>query len=260
MTASDAASVSELMAVLLARDLRPEDRSIQIGANMPVARAGALLACMTRLPDTRVIAGPSIDNLAGGRAAPPVFPFLFDARALEFGEARMVQATVFDDMSRPDVFFIGGLQVDRRGNVNLLGIPGENGRWALRGPGAVALPTMSTYCRGYYIVMMRHDTRTFVEEVACVTALGDRRTRGAYGFPGGGPRLILSPLGVFDLDPSGDLRVVSVHRGVTLDQVVASTGFDLVVDEVPPTTPTPDAEELRVLRTRIDRAGLLRDT
>ncbi|MFX9123801.1 hypothetical protein ABTN41_20335, partial [Acinetobacter baumannii] len=74
---------------------------------------------------------------------------------------------------RPDVFFVGGLQIDRRGNLNLFGIPDGNGGWKMRGPGSVALATMSTYCRGYYIVMPRHDPRTFVERVALISALGD---------------------------------------------------------------------------------------
>ena len=51
----------------------------------------------------------------------------------------MVQETVFDDARSPDVFFVGGLQVDRRGNINLFGIPDGDGGWKVRGPGGVAL-------------------------------------------------------------------------------------------------------------------------
>ncbi|MBX6382575.1 MAG: hypothetical protein IRZ07_06310 [Microbispora sp.] len=252
-------TTDELFAVLLARDLHPEDRMIQVGANMPMARAAAVMANMTRLPDARVCVGLAIDNLADGRDAPPVYPFVFDSRGLRRGEAYMYQQWVFDDMSRPDVFFVGGLQVDRRGNVNLLGIPGEDGGWQLRGPGAVALPTMSTYCRGYYIVMPRHAPRTFVEEVACITALGDVRRRAEFGFPGGGPRLVLSPLGVFDFDEDGDMRVRSLHEGVTAEQAQEATGFDLRIDGDVPVTPSPTEEELLLLRERVDRGGLLRN-
>jgi glutaconate CoA-transferase, subunit B len=249
-------STNELFAVLLARDFRPEDRVIQVGANLPMARAAAVLANMTRLPNARIVLGLGIENLSGGRPAPTVYPFLFDSRTLA-GEALMFQSTVFDDMSWPDVFFVGGLQVDRRGNVNLLGLPGDGG-WRLRGPGAVALPTMSTYCSGYYILMPRHDARSFVEQVALVTALGDRDRRRELGFPGGGPRLLLSPLGVFDFDDAGDMRLRSVHPGVTAEQVQEATGFDLGLSGDEAETEPPTEDELTLLRERVDVEGVLR--
>lgn len=243
-------SQQELFAVLLARDLRPEDRSVQIGANMPMARAAAVMASLTRLPDLRILVGLGVNNLAGGRRL-PVYPFLFDPRS-QVGEALMVQETVFDDAKVPDVFFVGGFQVDRRGNINLFGIPDGEGGWKVRGPGGVALTTMSTNCAGYYIVMQRHDPRTFVERVDLVTALGDRSERQRLELPGGGPRFVLSPLGVFDFDESGEMRVRSLHEGVTLEAAREATGFELRSEEQPPTTEPPSADELELLRGQVD--------
>jgi glutaconate CoA-transferase subunit B len=250
-------STNELFAVLLARDLRAEDRSVQIGANMPMARAGAVMAGLTRLPDLRVLAGLGVTTLGGGAAVPPVYPFLFDPRS-QVGEALMVQEKAFDYSRRPDVFFVGGLQVDRRGNINLFGIPDGEGGWKFRGPGGVALGSMSTSCAGYYVVMPRHDPRTFVERVALITALGDRTERERLRLPGGGVRFVLSPLGVFDFDAAGDMRVRSLHEGVTLEAAQEATGFELAA-ESPPTTEPPTPDELRVLRERVDPDGTLRD-
>jgi glutaconate CoA-transferase subunit B len=117
---------------------------------------------------------------------------------------------------------------------------------------------MSTNCRGYYIVMPRHEPRTFVERVSLISALGDRTERERLRFPGGGPRLVLSPLGVFEFDAAGDLRVRTLHEGVTGDQAVAATGFDLGLDGDPPATPAPTDDELTVLRERVDVHGTLR--
>lgn len=250
-------SIDELFAVVLARDLRPEDRTVQIGANMPMARAASVMAGLTRLPDLRVLVGLGVTALGGGAETPPVYPFLFDPRS-QVGEALMVQEKAFDYARRPDVFFVGGLQVDRRGNINLFGIPGDDGGWKLRGPGGVALGSMSSSCSGYYIVMPRHDARTFVERVALITALGDRTERERLKLPGGGVRLILSPLGVFDLDEAGDMRVRSLHEGVTMDAAQEATGFELKGPSDPPVTEPPSDEELAILRDRVDPEGTLR--
>jgi glutaconate CoA-transferase, subunit B len=256
VTVPDRVSTNELFAILLARDLRPEDQTIMIGANMPMARAAAVMANMTTHPNARIFIGLGVQSIAPGHSPPGVYPFLFDPRTLE-AEALMLQAEVFDDMHRPDVFFVGGLQIDRRGNLNLFGIPDGNGGWKVRGPGSVALATMSTHCRGYYIVMPRHDPRTFVERVALISALGDADERRRLRFPGGGPRLVLSPLGVFDFDASGTLRVRSLHEGVSLEQLRESTGFEFDVASDVPRTPPPTAQELALLRGRVDVHGTL---
>jgi glutaconate CoA-transferase, subunit B len=252
------ASLNELFAILLVRDMRPDDRTVQVGANMPMARAAAVMASLTTHPDMRILIGLGVHALGDGGKPPVVHPFLFDPRTLG-AEAAMVQGEAFDDVHRPDVFFMSGLQLDRRGNVNLVGIPDGDGGWKVRGPGSVALASMSTNCRGYYIVMGRHDPRTFVERVSLISALGDQRERARLRFPGGGPRLVLSPLGVFDFDADGELRVRSLHEGVTAEQVREATGFELKVPDDAPVTPAPTDAELVALRTRVDVHGTLAD-
>ena len=80
---------------------------------------------------------------------------------------------------------------------------------------------------------------------------GDSRERA--GLPPGGPKLIVSPLGVFDFEPvSKQMRVRSLSPGVTLEQVRDATAFDLVVDGTPPVTTAPTAAELALLRSRVD--------
>jgi glutaconate CoA-transferase, subunit B len=250
-------STNELFAILLARDFRPDDRTIMIGANMPMARAAAVMANMTTHPDARILIGLGVQALGTEGSQPPaVHPFLFDPRTLA-AEALMFQAEVFDNMGNPDVFFVGGLQVDRRGNLNLFGIPDGNGGWKVRGPGSVALATMSTHCRGYYIVMPRHDQRTFVERASLISALGDRTERRRLRFPGGGPRLVLSPLGVFDFDADGNMQIRSIHEGVTPEQVREATGFEIDVPAETPVTAPPTAAELEILRERVDIHGTL---
>ena len=55
------------------------------------------------------------------------------------------------------------------------------------------------------------------------------------------------------------MRLVSVHPGVTVEQVQEATGFELLVPDgdVPETTP-PTPEQVRLIREEIDPDGARR--
>ena len=68
---------------------------------------------------------------------------------------------------------------------------------------------------------------------------------------------MISNLGVFDFDtPDHVMRLRSVHPGVTVDEVVDATGFELVVPADVPETRLPTPEELDLLRTVLDPRSL----
>ncbi len=58
-------------------------------------------------------------------------------------------------------------------------------------------------------------------------------------------------------EESKRMRLESVHPGVTVDEVVDLTGFELIVPENVPTTPEPTDEELASIRESIDIGGKL---
>ena len=66
-------------------------------------------------------------------------------------------------------------------------------------------------------------------------------------------RRVVTNLAVFDFDTPGNrMRIASLHPGVSVDDVVAATGFELVIGSDIPTTRLPTDEELRVLREVLD--------
>jgi glutaconate CoA-transferase subunit B len=88
---------------------------------------------------------------------------------------------------------------------------------------------------------------------------GDHRSRLGLDQFNAGPTSVITPLAILDFQTTDHrMRVESLHQGVSLDDVQAATGFELVVPANVPTTPEPTAEQLDLLRTRIDREGLLR--
>jgi hypothetical protein len=67
---------------------------------------------------------------------------------------------------------------------------------------------------------------------------------------------VVSNLGVFDFEtPDRRMRLRSVHPGVTVDEVVAATGFELVVPSGVPESRLPTPEELELIREVIDPEG-----
>ena len=68
---------------------------------------------------------------------------------------------------------------------------------------------------------------------------------------------MVSNLGVFDFEtPDQVMRLRSVHPGVTVDEIVEATGFELVVPSDVPETRLPTPEELELIRTVLDPRGL----
>jgi glutaconate CoA-transferase subunit B len=117
--------------------------------------------------------------------------------------------------------------------------------------------------RRFYLFVNEHSPRVFVPRCDFVSTVGwgeggaDARLR--LGLPGGGPRYCITPLAVLDFEETSKrLRLHSVHPGVTVDEVKARTGFELLAPDRVPVTGSPDDDELDILRRRVDPQGLLR--
>ena len=264
MPTTTPATVKEIMATVLARDLA-DGEWVEVGANLPVPRAGVLLAHLLWGPNMTVMIAMTKANV---RNEPVIeeFQLITDQRATRWAEAYYLHDDLVENMKfrRRGVFFAGALQIDRCGNSNLIGIGADHCALKFRGPGAIGVCNATVMNSRFHLVVNAHDKRIFVPQCDFVSAFGwgsggkDARTR--LGLPGGGPRYVVTPLCVMDFeDESKRMRIKSLHPGVTLDQVKSNTGFDLVVPEHVRETEPPSAHQLAVLRTRIDARGVLRN-
>jgi acyl CoA:acetate/3-ketoacid CoA transferase beta subunit len=95
-----------------------------------------------------------------------------------------------------------------------------------------------------------HSPRVFVPAVDVVTGVGYDRAAAA------GPaatrhhalRHVVTNLCVLDFEtPDHRMRLRSLHPGVTVDDVVAATGFELAIPDDVPTSREPTADELAIL-------------
>jgi acyl CoA:acetate/3-ketoacid CoA transferase beta subunit len=105
-----------------------------------------------------------------------------------------------------------------------------------------------------------HGPKVFVEKVDVVCGVGyDRAAALGRAARFHEIRRVVSNLGVFDFaTPDRSLRLASVHPGVSVDEVVAQTGFALAVPARVPESRLPTDEELGLIRERID-PGRARD-
>lgn len=255
-------SINELLACALARDVE-DGESIQCGANAIVQRAAYLLAHLHHGPNMRMLIGRTFTNLF----QVPVLQ-LYDSntdwRAARWGEYVIPHDESFSYNTNRAVnnFAIGAMQIDKYGNTNMIGIGDDYKKLKVRGPGGVGTTCVSAVKTKFYVIMRKHDKKTFVEKLDFISGVGFYKggnSRKELGLTGAGPTLIFSPLGVFDFEEdSKRMRIRSLHPGVTLEEVIENTGFEMIIPEKIEVTPPPSESELHILRNRIDPQGVLR--
>ncbi|WP_419308228.1 CoA-transferase subunit beta [Chromohalobacter israelensis] len=149
-----------------------------------------------------------------------------------------------------DVGFLGTAQIDRYCNLNTTLI-GDYQAPKVRLPGGGGAPEIAT-CAGEVFITLKHSKRTFVDQVDFITTLGfgrDGKARDGVPNIGRGPTRVITDLCVMKPDPeTRELVVVSLHPGVTVEQVQDATGWEIRFAEQLDTTPMPSANELEVLR------------
>ncbi|OYD70789.1 acyl CoA:acetate/3-ketoacid CoA transferase beta subunit [Rhodococcus sp. OK302] len=147
-------------------------------------------------------------------------------------------------------------QLDVYGNSNISAI-GDHAAPKVQLLGVRGAPGNSVYHPTSYWVPA-HSTRVFVPRVDMVSGVGnDNATKaGPAATKHHDLRHVVTNLAVLDYADSGRLRLVSVHPGVSVDDVVAATGFELEIPESVPQTRLPSVEELQLIRDVIDPKGL----
>lgn len=152
---------------------------------------------------------------------------------------------------RIDVGFLGAAQVDRFGNINSTIIGSDYEHPKVRLPGAGGAPEIAAACREVTIIV-RQSPRTLLESVDFITSIGHGPTgkeRTQLGLRGHGPTRVITDLGILEPDTdTKELMLTTLHPGVTVDDVVAATGWALRVAPNLTTSAEPSSVELEALR------------
>jgi glutaconate CoA-transferase subunit B len=159
-----------------------------------------------------------------------------------------------------DVGFLGAAQIDRFGNINTTVI-GDYGHPRTRLPGSGGACEIAINARQVFVIM-RQSARSFVERIDFRTSPGNlggaeqaERIRREGGWLGRGPSVVVTDLGIYHFDETGEMRLDSLHPDATLDEVRAAMGWSPNVADPLATTHAPTADELRLIREELDPEG-----
>ncbi|MCD6028900.1 MAG: hypothetical protein K0S78_1074 [Thermomicrobiales bacterium] len=243
----------ELMAATAAREFA-DGQTCFIGTGLPMI--AAYLAKATHAPNVVLVFESGTIDAQPRELAEAVGDF-----RLLSGAARWTG--LYDALSLLqrgviDLGFLGAAEMDRFGNINTTVI-GPYEKPKVRLPGSGGANDIASMARAY-VTIMPHERHKLVERVQYVTTPGFLDGPGAReraGLPGAGPRRVITDLAVMGFDDvSKELRVESIHPGVTADEVRQSTGFAIKIPNDVPPTPPPTAEQVRLIREVIDPDGI----
>jgi glutaconate CoA-transferase subunit B len=243
-------SKTELMICVAAR-LFQDSTTAFIGTGIPML--AAMLAMKTKAPNVVPVFEfggtgaifEKLPNMVGG------------ARTFHKAIAASGICDIMEAATRGfvDFGFIGGAQIDCYGNLNSTTI-GDHDHPKARLPGSGGGNDVGSLC-WMTVAIMLHDKRRFVPKVDFITTPGyltGPGAREAAGLPKeSGPINVVSTLALMDYDKETcRKRLVATHPEVTVEEVIANTGFELIIPDKVGVNEPPSAEELRILREEID--------
>ena len=240
-----AASRAEVCAVACAELFR-DAGEIMVSPMTTMVSIGARLARLTFAPDILLSDGEAqlladTPAIGGAGAVEGWMPFGRVFETLAWGRRHVV---------------MGANQVDRYGNQNLsafgpLQRPTRQ-MFGVRGAPGNTINHATSYWVG------NHSPRVFCDHVDVVSGIGWNKVdpaNPAYRFVD--VFRVVSNLGVFDFGgPDHTMRALSLHPGVEPDEVRDNTGFEVAGLSDAQHTRLPNAEELTLIRERIDPKSL----
>jgi acyl CoA:acetate/3-ketoacid CoA transferase beta subunit len=246
-------SAAELMVVAMAREIEDGDCLAQgIGTTLPAC--AYFLAKHTHAPNCVFLysIGGTFSDASGPMSLTGMEKLALRSplRRISYSEivCEQLPGLRFKEFSRP-------AQVDGFGNTNNVVLTTEAGK-QLRLPGVGGIPDFSGYESHHsYLYVPRQDRLTLVENVEFCSGVGAARgikqPLSDLQPSGRGTRRLVTDLAVIEFGRVG-ATLVSIHPGVSLDEVRARCGFDLSVARYISETPAPTYEELELIRKTID--------
>lgn len=243
-TAAKEYSLAELMVVAAAECFRNEGEVLATGIGL-LQRLAASLAMKTFNPDMMMTDSEAFiltePNPVSGRK-----PGQGQKQETWMGFTR-----IFDNVwSGKRHALVGPSQVDRYGQANISAMGGTYDKPKVQMLGVRGFPGNSISHANSFIVPA-HSKRVFVEgecDIVCSIGYNPERLGKGRSLDEVDVRFCITDLCVLDWQgPNHMPRIRSLHPGVSVQQVLDNTGFELHVPENIPATTAPTQEQLDIM-------------
>ena len=265
ITPAEEFSIGDQMVSALAATIEDED-TIVLGSFTPLAYAAYNLAKLTNAPNAFVVGYSGVD------ARPFEMGFhTSEAACIEnsaglWSMTECIEALHFRGTG--DVEAVSSAQMDASGDINISWLPmpvrdeegKPTGEWntrALRLPGGAGAPVVFSLHRKSVAYFPNHSKMIFVPKVNYVTGtrvyLSDEERIEQGLRPG--PVIVVTNLCVMEMKERGVWKVVSLHKGVSAQDVVDNTGFEVQIADDCPVTKAPTRQEVDLIK-KVDPTGI----
>jgi len=262
---TDDFTAAEQMVVALANTIEDED-SIVLGSFTPLAYAAYNLAKLTHAPNALMVGYSGVDAL----------PFQMGFHTSEasctkysaglWSMTECIEAVHFRGTG--DIEAVSSAQMDVNADINISWLPmpvmGEDrkptGEWNTRGlrlPGGAGAPVVFGLHKKSIAYFASHSKQVFVPKVNYITGTRVYLTaeeREAQGLRPG-PVVVVTNLCVMEMVERGKWVVRSLHKGVTAQDVIDNTGFEVEIADDCPETLAPTAQEVELIKD-LDPKGI----
>ncbi len=156
-----------------------------------------------------------------------------------------------------DYGFLGGAQIDIYGNLNSTVIGDDHDNPKVRLPGSGGGNDVGSTC-WKTIIIMQHGVRRFIPKIDFITTPGYLSGPGAReeaGLPPNtGPYRVVTNLGTLGFDENSKrMKLLALNPGITVEEVIENTGFELIIPDKIDNNPAPSMPELKILREDVDK-------
>lgn len=153
---------------------------------------------------------------------------------------------------------VGPSQIDQFGQTNISALGGTYRQPKVQMLGVRGFPGNSISHKNSFCVPA-HSKRTFVSgecDVVCSIGYNRKRLPKGYSFEDIALGVVITDLCVMDWrGPNHQLRLLSLHPGISVQDVIDNTGFELSISDSVSTTTAPTKEQLAIIES-LDPKGL----
>ncbi len=237
-------TLNELMVVAAAREIQ-DGEVVFVGMRLPLI--AFVVAKKTHAPNAT---GLFENGVVRSTPSPELIYTMADPPNIKGATQCLDMLAVMSllQSGRVSMGFLGAAEVDKFGNLNSTQVQGKNGMVRLPGSGG-ACDIASMAHR--FVALLEHAKHRLPERVSYITSPGNGEGAGwrkRVGLPRGGPSAVITSKCVLRFGGDGEAYLATTHPGVTVDDVLANTGWKLRVPNEVKVTAEPNSAELQAIR------------